>query len=238
MFTAEHFIWMALSAVFIVGMTIISVKGRWSLRRAGYVMTAICAFSEISKMMSDMQANPAGGMSLDPRSLPFHLCSLMLFGVLYVTFGREGRARQWVIDFLAVMGTLGSFFALLIPTNGTDFRTIFAYQCFVYHAGLMWFCLYLILSKRAELGGKTLLRNLGILLGLSFLMIYINGALSAYGTNFMYLVRPPMENLPYLNLDDGWYVYLLRLMALGAALVTLFQLPFILRKRKAAACAK
>lgn len=54
MFTAEHFIWMALSAVFIVGMTIISVKGRWSLRRAGYVMTAICAFSEISKMMSDM----------------------------------------------------------------------------------------------------------------------------------------------------------------------------------------
>lgn len=201
-------------------------------------MTAICAFSEISKMMSDMQANPAGGMSLDPRSLPFHLCSLMLFSVLYITFGREGRARQWVIDFLAVMGTLGSFFALLIPTNGTDFRTIFAYQCFVYHAGLMWFCLYLILSKRAELGGKTLLRNLGILLGLSFLMIYINGALSAYGTNFMYLVRPPMENLPYLNLDDGWYVYLLRLMALGAALVTLFQLPFILRKRKAAACAK
>lgn len=54
----------------------------------------------------------------------------------------------------------------------------------------------------------------------------------------MYLVRPPMENLPYLNLDSGWYVYLLRLMALGAALVTLFQLPFILRKRKAAACAK
>lgn len=152
MFTAEHFIWMALSAVFIVGMTIISVKGRWSLRRAGYVMTAICAFSEISKMMSDMQANPAGGMSLDPRSLPFHLCSLMLFGVLYITFGREGRARQWVIDFLAVMGTLGSFFALLIPTNGTDFRTIFAYQCFVYHAGLMWFCLYLILSKKGGAG--------------------------------------------------------------------------------------
>lgn len=115
MFTAEHFIWMALSAVFIVGMTIISVKGRWSLRRAGYVMTAICAFSEISKMMSDMQANPAGGMSLDPRSLPFHLCSLMLFGVLYITFGREGRARQWVIDFLAVIGDAGELFCPADP---------------------------------------------------------------------------------------------------------------------------
>ena len=141
------------------------------------------SYSVLAQVVLPMQANPAGGMSLDPRSLPFHLCSLMLFGVLYVTFGREGRAKQYVIDFLAVMGTLGSFFALLIPTNGTDFRTIFAYQCFVYHAGIMWFCLYLILSKRAELGGKTLLRNLGILLGLSFLMIYINGALSAYGSD-------------------------------------------------------
>ena len=63
-------------------------------------------------------------------------------------------------------------------------------------------------------------------------MIYANSILSEYNTNFMYLVRPPMKNLPFLNLDDGWYVYFLRLLALGAGIVSLFHLPFIIRERK------
>ena len=73
----------------------------------------------------------------------------------------------------------------------------------------------------------------GILLALVLATLYINSILSVYGTNFMYLVRPPMDNLPYLNLDCGWYAYFFRLLALGAALVTLFHLPFILHEWKA-----
>ncbi len=228
MFSTEHFIWIALCAVFIVGMSVLSVKKHFSVKCAGWIMTAICAVSEISKIMSDMMENPRGGMSLDPRSLPFHLCSLMIFAVLFITFGKDGKAKQTVIDFVAVMGTLGSFCAIMIPTNGTDFTTIFAYQCFVYHAGLLWFSLYLILTKKAKMTSKAMLCNMGILAGLAFLMIYINGALSLYGTNFMYVVRPPMENLPLLNLDHGWYVYFLRLVALGLGLIILFYLPFLL----------
>ena len=70
----------------------------------------------------------------------------------------------------------------------------------------------------------------------AFLMLYVNGALSAYDTNFFYLTRPPMANLPVLNLDKGWYVYLLRLVSLGVVLISLFHLPFILaseRRKKA-----
>lgn len=29
-------------------------------------------------------------------------------------------------------------------------------------------------------------------------MLYVNSILSVYGTNFMFLVRPPMENLPVI----------------------------------------
>ena len=157
----------------------------------------------------------------------------MIFVVLYLTFGKEGKARRTLANFLAVVGTLGSFCAILIPTNGTDFTRIPAYQCFVYHAGLMWFSIYLILSGQAELGRvKTLAINLGVLLALAFVMLYINGALAAYDTNFFYLTRPPMEHLPYLNLDRGWYVYFLRLLLLGTVLVTLFHLPFLLYERR------
>ena len=54
------------------------------------------------------------------------------------------------------------------------------------------------------------------LLSLVWAMIYVNSALSQYNTNFMYLVRPPMKNLPFLTLDYGWYVYFLHILTLTA----------------------
>lgn len=232
MFTTEHFIWLGLCALFVALMTFISKKKSFSLKFAGYIMCGICAVSEISKIMSDMTESEKGGMFLEPTSLPFHLCSLMIFAVLFITFGKEGKAKQTVIDFMAVMGTLGSICALLIPTNGTDFTKILAYQCFVYHAGLLWFSLYLIVCGHAKLGIKALGRNMICLLSLVWAMIYVNSALSQYNTNFMYLVRPPMKNLPFLTLDFGWYVYFLHIVTLGAVIITLFHLPFIIRERK------
>lgn len=231
MFTTEHFIWIGICLAFVIGMSVLCLKRRLSLKAAGRIMAVICIFSEISKVMSDMVKSPSGGMVLSPLSLPFHLCSLMLFGVMFIAFGKAGTAKQAIIDFIAVTGTIGSICAILIPTNGTAFTTIHAYQCFIYHGGLLWFSLYLIFFGHAALGLKTLARNTGILLLLSLLMLYVNSALSVYDTNFMYLVRPPMEGLPYLNLAGGWYVYFLRLVALGIVLLSLFHLPFILRQR-------
>lgn len=185
MFTTEHFIWIGLCAAFVAGMSVIGVKRKFSLRRAGMIMTVLCAFSEVSKVLGGMLESPGGGMHLDPLNLPLHLCSLMLFAVLYLTFGKEGRFRQLLANFTAVMGTLGSFFAILIPTNGTDFTTLPAYQCFVYHGGLMWFSFYLIFSGQAQLGSlRSFLGNLGLLAALAFGMLYVNGALSIYDTNF------------------------------------------------------
>lgn len=164
MFSTEHFIWIGLCAAFVAGMLIFCIRKKVSLKVAGYVMSGICLCSESSKILSNMVESPQGGMYLDPAALPFHLCSLMLFGVLYITFGKEGRCKQRLIDFVAVMGTLGSICAILIPTNGTDFTTVLAYQCFVYHGGLLWFSLYLILSGRAKLGLKAMGSNIGMLL--------------------------------------------------------------------------
>ena len=232
MFTPNHLIWIALCIVFVAGMSVFCRKKDLSLRCAAYIMCGICVLSELCKMMTHMIESPQGGMVLDPEALPFHLCSLMLFGVLFIAFGTDGAAKQTVIDFIAVMGTLGSVCAILIPTDGVEFTSIYAYQCFVYHGGLLWFSLYLILQKKARFGGRIFLRNIGILLFLVLIALYVNSALSVYGTNFMFLVRPPLEGLPYLNLNRGWHVYFLRVVALGIVLLTLFHLPFILHVRK------
>lgn len=85
MFSTEHFIWIGLCAAFVAGMLIFCIRKKVSLKVAGYVMSGICLCSESSKILSNMVESPQGGMYLDPAALPFHLCSLMLFGVLYCT---------------------------------------------------------------------------------------------------------------------------------------------------------
>lgn len=239
MFTAKHFIWIGLCAVTVVFLCRLSLRKSWSLRQAGLVMMGIGAVSEISKILSHMTESPAGGMHLSPKALPFHLCSLMLFLLPILTFGRAGRIKQQLIDFVAAMGAIGSVCAILIPTSGTDFSTLPAYQCFVYHAGLLWFSLYLIASGQTCLKDwHSFAANVGLLLGLVFAALYLNGALAAYDTNFFYLTRPPMAGLPYLNLRQGWYAYFGRLLALGFGVLALFYLPFVcagLRRRTPAA---
>ena len=183
MFSSEHFIWIGLCAFFIAALLFISLKKSFPLRLAGYIMCGICVVSEISKMMSDLTEGVDGGMVLSPSSLPFHLCSLLLFGVFYVTFAKDTPARQAVIDFMSVAGIIGSICAILIPTNGTDFADIGAYQCFVYHAGLLWFALYLLCSGNARLGRRAFVRNMLFLLALVLLNFYTNSVLSAFGAD-------------------------------------------------------
>ena len=229
MFTLNHFIWIALCFLFLILMIFLSKKLNFSLKTASLIMSIICILSEVSKMMSDMMDNVDGGMSLDPKSLPFHLCSLMIFVVFYIFLAPPSHLKQTLINFLSVIGTIGSFLAILIPTNGVAFNKIGPYQCFVFHSALMWFSIYLLLFKHAKLDLKAYIKNTSILIFLAFMMIYINGALSAYGTNFFYVVRPPMKNLPILNLNHGWYVYFITLLVLGLILMTAFHLPFIIK---------
>ena len=232
MFSAKHFIWIGLCVLFILLLTYISKKRALSLKCAGRIMCLIAAASEISKIAVNMTKGIKGGFVLAPTALPLHLCSLLLFAVFFITFGKDGKAKETVINFTAVAGCLGSACAILIPTNGVDFSTLPAYQCFVYHAGLLWFSVYLIATHKAHLGKHALKTNLLLLLALVLATLYANSILSAYGTNFMYLVRPPMKSLPFLNLDHGWFVYFSHLILLALCIVFLFHLPFVLADRK------
>lgn len=232
MFTRDHFIWLGLCALGIALGLAAAEKKHISAKTAGTVMCVISVFSESCKMMTHMLPSPLGGFALDPKALPFHLCSMQIFIVFFITFAKPSPLREKVISFSVPAALLGGIMAMLIPTDGVDFRDPLAYQCFVFHAGLVWLALYFIRTRQVDMGRKAYGRNLLILLGLAGLMIYVNGALFAYGTNFMFLTRPPMEGLPILNLDHGWYGYFLSLAVLAVVLMTLAHLPFMLSERK------
>ena len=232
MFTQNHFIWLAVCAAAIIVALIAACRTKLSERKAAYIMSGICIVSEVGKIMSEMTDSPFGGGVLDPCAMPFHLCSMMIFAVFYIALSKNGQRRQVVLSFLAPVGLIGGICAMLIPTNGVSFAEFPAYQCFVYHAAIVWYALYSIIAKHVKIGRREYFRNVGILSALAFLMIYVNSALSAYGTNFMYVVRPPMENLPLLNLDNGWYAYFFTLLALGAVIMTLVHIPFIVAESR------
>jgi hypothetical protein len=75
---------------------------------------------------------------------------------------------------------------------------------------------------------KAYFNNLKLLVGVTLIAFLMNSVLEEYETNFLFLREPPMDNLPLLNLDNGWYVYFLTLAAVACILVLLIQLPFMI----------
>lgn len=232
MFTTKHFIWIGICILFILIMNHYAKKEDFTLQNACYFFMFICLLSETTKMMSDMIPSTHGGMHLNPQSLPFHICSILLFIVAYITFGKDGPLKQKMINFFAVVGTCGGIAAILIPTYGVEFNVANVYQCFMYHAALTWFSLYLIRFKHANLGMQAFKDNLVVLFALLVFNLYMNSILAVYDTNFMFIVRPPLEGLPFLNLSHGYYIYLFRVIMLGVIGLSLFHLPFIVKERK------
>lgn len=232
MFTTKHFIWIGICILFILIMNHYAKKEDFTLQNACYFFMFICLLSETTKMMSDMIPSTHGGMHLNPQSLPFHICSILLFIAVYITFGKNGPLKQKMINFFAVVGTCGGIAAILIPTYGVEFNVANVYQCFMYHAALTWFSLYLIRFKHANLGIQAFKDNLVVLFALLIFNLYMNSILAVYDTNFMFIVRPPLEGLPFLNLNHGHYIYLFRVIMLGVIGLGLFHLPFIVKERK------
>lgn len=232
MFTTNHFIWMGICAAIIGGLLFISLKFRFSYKTAARVMALIALVSELSKIFTHIEEPAAGGGVLGPQNLPLHLCSILIFLIFYCAFSNHQERVAKVTSFCLPVGIWGGVLAILMATNGVDFTEPFAYQCFVYHAGLLWWALYLLCTKQVELGRKAYFRNITVLVCLLFVMLWTNSALSAYDTNFFYVVRPPAEDLPLLNLNHGWLAYFLTLVGMGFLGVTLTHLPAMLKEMR------
>lgn len=237
MFTKEHFIWIGICILFIASLSYVSIKNKYSFKKASFIMAAIALVSEVSKIMSHMSyvngENAMDGMVVEASSLPFHLCSLLIFAYFYFPFAKKDTLKKYLLGLVVPIGLIGATLAIVMATSGTNFKEPYAYQCFLYHSGMIWFSIYLIASKEVDLGKKVWLRNLISLFSMSIVMIWVNGILQEYDTNFWFVVRPPREGLPLLNLDNGWYAYFFTILGLGFLLVSLVHLPFIIKERNA-----
>lgn len=230
MFSTTHLIWILICIAIVTSLTIVSVKCKFSFKTSTIIICAIIGVSEITKIMYSMKPAASSGMVIRAGALPFHLCSIMIFVFAYLMFGKNEKTKEIVKSFTVPICLLGGVLAIIIPTSGVGFAQVSAYQCFIYHASMIWYGLYLYITGQAKLGLKEYARNLIILFVLAVIVIWINGALQQYDTNFFFLVRPPMEGLPIINLNNGWYVYFITLITLAFVLIGLVHLPYIIKQ--------
>ena len=237
MFTLNHFIFLGICAIFIAALLIYDKYRELSYDAVLNITVIGSVISECVKVFSSMIEGYGGGMHLDPYDLPFHLCSIQLFLFFALKyFIKTEDGRQKLLGFMVPVAILGGIMATLIPTEGVDFKEPQVYQFFLYHAMLIFFAIYIIKHNYVKWSYGVLLRNLKYLSAVIYVATIFNSILYAGNeeVNFFFLVRPPMENLPILNLNNGWVGYIIALAIVAIILLTLLHtiLIFIQKRQK------
>lgn len=228
LFKTNHLLYLLVSVLIVVGYIAANKKWKLTFDQNVTILVGIVVVNEIMKLFINMEMTALGGY-YKTQNLPFHLCSFQVFLFIALKyFIRKETTREAVLGFMFPSLCIGAVMGILIPADGTSLTSLQVYRFFIYHAMLIGFGVYLVVFKQVEITVKVLLRNLKIVFSLAFVAIWLNSMLRYAGANFLYLARPPVAGLPFLTLDDGYWVYLARLTILALALMVLVHLPFII----------
>ena len=231
MFTLNHFIWLGIVVIYIILLLSIQKRKNIEFNKILTFLFIVCLLSEIIKIFSNLVETSEGGTVLNPADLPFHLCSIQIFFVFALKFLiKKEQTKQNLISFMAPTMLVGGIIALFIPTVGVEFTKPQVYQYFIFHGTIIFFAIYALKENIVTYTWKCFIRNLSYLGALALLVTWINSILSVTNpkVNFFYLCRPPMENLPILNLNNGWLAYFLTVVSI--ALLFMFMFHFIMIK--------
>jgi hypothetical protein len=174
------------------------------------------------------------------------MCSIQPLLLLVIKFSKNEKIKDIILKFMFPTCILGAFIAIIVDTVGCAFNDLIVYEYFIFHTALVIFGISIITKKKITITLKSHLQTLGILIVVFLSSLWVNAILSdtnsnhvAMGvedsdlyTNFFYSMKPPMEGLPLLNLNHGWFVYFLTIILLGLVLVSLIHLPFIIKEKK------
>ena len=229
MFTTAHFIWLLIFAAIITAALVILKRLSPSHDAVGKAVCVLLIILKAFHLALSMKPTSDGGMVIDQTQLSFHLCSVMIYSVILINVTKNERFVRVAKSFMVPCMLIGAAMALLIPTEGVDVSVPRVWQYMLIHATLVFYGFYLGIVERVDMSFKAYLRNLKLVVAVTMVAFLMNSVLEQYNTNFLFLRTPPMEGLPILNLNNGWYVYFLSLAAVACALLFLVHLPFIIR---------
>ena len=253
LFGTKHLILIGVCVALIVLLFIFSRK--LSFATVCKTMFYVGIVSETIKIFYYIVQNEGRYGGLLPKTdLPFHLCSIQILFVCILNFSKNEKIKRFLLSFMYPSGLIGGIAAILIATDSSrNGLWIITAQYFLYHVALV--VLALNIGTRKELNLKTTdyfncLKFVGVLL---FVAVYVNsmifetvptyelneaGEYVFTGTkiitgNFMYVVSPPQDGLPFLTEKYGWGVYMAHYASLVLLCITLCYIKPILAGIKA-----
>ena len=232
MFTLGHLIWLGVLAILIALAIVLIRKFRVPQPVVQKTVLWMLIPLKLLHLSLSMKASPDGGLILQQSQLSFHLCSIMIYTVFLINIVKNEKFIKIIKSFMVPAMLIGAAMALLIPTEGVDPSRARVWQYMLIHGVLVFYGLYLMVIEKVDLSFKAYLSNLKILTLITVLAFMMNSILEQYKTNFLFLRKPPMDNLPILNLNNGWYVYFITLTFIACALIFLVHLPFIIKRAK------
>jgi hypothetical integral membrane protein (TIGR02206 family) len=229
MFTASHFIWLGSIALLIGAVFFLISKFRVPQAIVQKAVLYLLIATKIFHTALSMKDATGGGMVLDQSNMPFHLCSLMIYAVIIMNLVKNEQLVKVMKSFMVPSMLIGAAMALIIPTAGTDPATPRVWEYMSAHTVLVFYGIYLMAVEKVDLSFKVYLTNLKILAGITVFAFLMNSMLEPYEPNYLFLRKPPMDGLPILNLDHGWHVYFVILVAVACVLMLAVHLPFIIK---------
>lgn len=232
MFSLGHFIWLGSLIAIIVFVLILLKKKNIQKNTVQKTVMFLLIVLKIFHMALSMKEMPDGSYVLNQTQLSFHLCSIMIYFVILINVIKNEKFVSTIKSFMVPCMLIGAAMALLIPTEGVDPTVPRVWQFMLIHGVLVFYGLYLMVVEKVDLSIKAYITNLKLLTLVVLLAFLMNSVLAEYKTNFLFLRYPPMENLPILNMNHGWYVYFITLAFVACVLLFLVHAPFIFRRHK------
>ena len=233
LFSVTHIIFMAVIWLGAVFFAVFFARKFGYSKKLVWICTFLGLFCEIEKILFFMQET-AGGYRLPAEHIPINMCPFQIFFMLALALAENPQKCKTILCYMYPSMIGGGFIGMLIPSviiqgyHGlTEFST---YRYFFFHGMIIFMGFYLFLSKPI----RYTIKSYGTAIVFVFMTVLCSIWVNAFfgwdpTVNFWFIVRPPAENLPVLNLDHGWAIYVLQLIWICLLLFTLCYLPVIIR---------
>ena len=233
-FGVKHIIILCICAALVVLGFIFSKK--LSLSQVIKVALSIGLVSEVVKVLYFTIANQTEAYAYLPKTdLPFHLCSIQILFLVFLRYSKNENLKKIVLSFMVPSCLFGGIAALMLPTHSSrNGSYIITCQYFLYHIAIILFAMYVLRSKEVVFELKDYFNCLKFLAVIGFFAIYLNGILNdgSGKINFMYVVKPPEDNLPFLTIKYGWGVYMVHYAFTAVFFITLTYIKVIIKSFK------
>lgn len=233
MFSTKHIIILVICVGFIVAASILLRKFKVSLKFVLRMLLVIGIVSETLKLFTYILANEDELHGYLPKTdLPFHLCSIQLIFIVILNIAESPKVKRVLCAFMYPTCLIGGILALLLPTSSSLDMWMITIQYYLYHSAIIIYAIYLMKNDEVSFTFKDYLVTMAMLYGIFLTAMYLNSWINDYvsNINFMYVINPPMDGLPYLTKEYGWLVYIVHYMLLGFFIVTLCFIKPIIRK--------